>query len=77
MLAFFQTFNLVRIIRLGFGSYLLTDGILHHDFFFGSIGTLLLIQGIFNVGCSAGTCAPSQQNVTADESQEITFEEVK
>lgn len=78
MMAFFQSFTLIRVIRLALGSYILADGIIQKDWLFGAIGILLLAQGVFNLGCASGTCAPTSQTLNnVDTSEEIVFEEVK
>ncbi len=68
--------NLMRIVRFGLALLICYEAILNHDFLFGGIAVMLLIQSVLNIGCcSAGACYVSGKKNTED--KEVIFEEVK
>lgn len=73
----FTGFNWIRFVRLLAGGVALYQGIVSYNTILGAIGVLLLIQGIFNMGCPGLTCGPSYKQTTLSNAEEIKFEEVK
>lgn len=71
------TFNWIRFIRLVAGAVALYQGIFSYNTILGAMGVLLLIQGIFNMGCSGLTCNPPYTQTNLSNTEEIKFEEVK
>lgn len=71
------TFNWVRWIRLVAGAVAFYQGIVSYSVILGGIGVLLLIQGIFNMGCPGFTCSQPYKKTNLSNSEEIKFEEVK
>ena len=67
-----------RILRLVMGAVLLAEGFRSGQGVVFLLAGVLLVQGIFNVGCcgTAG-CASPPIKVTDQAPAEITFEEVK
>lgn len=69
--------NIMRIIRLIFGSGALVQGIPAQNNVLIIMGALLLVQGIFNVGCcGAAGCATTSPTKKAYPVKDVTFEEV-
>lgn len=67
----------MRLVRLLAGGVALYQGIVSYNTILGFIGVLLLIQGIFNMGCPGFTCGPSYKQTNLSNAEEIKFEEVK
>jgi hypothetical protein len=70
-------FNWLRWVRLLAGGIALYQGIVSYNTILGAIGVLLLIQGIFNMGCPLLSCGPSYKQANLSNTDEIKFEEVK
>lgn len=73
----FTGFNWIRLVRLLAGGVALYQGIVSYSTILGGIGVLLLIQGIFNMGCPGLSCSSPYQQTTLSKREEIKFEEVK
>ncbi len=73
----FTGFNWIRLVRLLAGSIALYQGIASYNTILGTIGMLLLIQGIFNLGCPGLTCSQPYTQTNMSNTEEIKFEEVK
>ena len=71
--------NWIRIVRLVFGGAGLVQGISTHNNVLTVIGALLLIQGIFNVGCCGTSCAQGTLNNQSAQKpmEDVQFEEVR
>lgn len=67
----FIGFNWIRWIRLVAGGVALYEGIVSYNTILGAIGVLLLIQGIFNMGCPGFTCNPRYKQTTLSNADEI------
>ena len=74
----FTGWSFMRWLRLAFGIFFMVQGIQTPDTLMGVVGAFFLFTAVTNTGCcGAGRCAaPIQKNAT-DESEEITFEEIK
>jgi len=70
-------FNWVRLIRSLAGTIALYQGVVSYNTILGAVGVLLLIQGIFNMGCSGLTCSEPFKKTNLSNTEEIKFEEVK
>ncbi|HEX4877217.1 MAG TPA: hypothetical protein VFV31_11145 [Chitinophagaceae bacterium] len=70
-------FNWIRLVRLLAGGIALYQGIVSYNTILGVIGVLLLIQGIFNLGCPGLSCSAPYKQTTLSNTDEIKFEEVK
>jgi hypothetical protein len=70
-------FNWIRIVRLVAGGAVIYQAVLMHNTILGVLGAILLLQGIFNVGCLGASCAPPVKRSTSSTTDEIQFEEVK
>lgn len=74
----FSNWNFMRFLRFGLGVFVLVEAIRNYDVTFGIIGSVLLLQTIFNVGCcNGGACYTGKTESTENESKEVVFEEVK
>ncbi|MBX9784250.1 MAG: DUF2892 domain-containing protein [Chitinophagaceae bacterium] len=71
------TFNRIRWIRLVAGAVALYQGIVSYSTILGAMGVLLLIQGIFNMGCPGLSCSQPYRQTNASNAEEIKFEEIK
>ena len=70
--------NWVRILRLAAGAAAVYQAIAAHNTVLGIIGAILLVQGIFNIGCCGTACSTTMlHSKTAPVRGEIKFEEVK
>jgi hypothetical protein len=73
-----KNWDLVRIIRLLFGIMGWVAFIMSHDPIYALIGSLLLIQAVFNMSCGIGGCGyPAYKKTKIPSDQPITFEEIK
>lgn len=75
----FRNWNLMRLIRLGLSVFIIVEAVNNYDVLFGVIGSVLLLQSVFNVGCcSNGACYTGRPDVDdIDVSKEVIFEEIK
>lgn len=69
-------FNWIRLIRLVAGGIALYQGIVSYNTILGAVGVLLLIQGIFNMGCGGASCMPSYKQAASGTANEVQFEEI-
>ena len=67
----------MRWVRLLAGGVALYQGVVSYNTILGVIGVLLLIQGIFNLGCAGFACNPRYKQTTLSNAEEIKFAEVK
>jgi hypothetical protein len=56
------TWNLTRLLRVLFGAVLLVFGIANGDNLTSILAGLILLQGVFNVGCMGGACAVPRES---------------
>lgn len=56
-----RTWNLTRVLRVGFGIAFLIGGIVGAEPFAATIGGFVLLQGLLNVGCGAACAARPEQ----------------
>jgi hypothetical protein len=71
--------NFSRIFRVALGIIAITSAIVRHDTFMGWAGGMILLMGITNTGCLAGSCVTpvvSKKEIQKDP-ETFTFEEVK
>lgn len=58
-----QNWHAMRIIRLVLGAIAIAEFVPTKDWLFLMVGSVFLLQGIFNVGCNgAGACEWSPKN---------------
>ena len=71
--------NFSRIFRVALGTIAIISAIVRHDTFMGWAGGMILLMGLTNTGCFAGSCATPavSKKEIQKESETITFEEVK
>ena len=71
-----KNWNLMRVIRLVFGVYVIVQGVSNRDMSYLLIGTLFTLMPIFNLGCcSTSGCATRTPN-KAGTTEDISYEEV-
>ena len=74
----FKGWNFMRLLRFGLAIYLLIEAIKNYDVMFGVLGSVLLLQAVFNVGCcSGGACYSGKTESNESENKEVIFEEIK
>jgi hypothetical protein len=74
----FAKLNLIRIVRLAMGIWILVVAIPERDWASGLFGSLFLITAIAGVGCCGATaCYPAQNNKMKGDSGRINYEEIK
>ena len=66
-----KNWPLMRIIRVAGGSFLLINGIIDKEYVFVGVGLFILIQGIFNIGCSSGNCANNSCSTTEKKDDKV------
>lgn len=74
--------DLMRWIRMGLGVMIMLDAIKRSDWFMGILALILISQALLNVGCcGVGGCAPSpfssNKPKTQNETEDITYKEIK
>lgn len=68
----------MRFLRLGMGILMMVQSLQMHDKLIGAIAIILLYQALFNKGCcAANVCASPMPKQTSNNTEEISFEEVK
>lgn len=74
----FSNWNFMRFLRFGLAIFLLIEAIKNYDVMFGVLGSVLLLQAVFNVGCcSGGACYTGKTESNKSENKEVIFEEIK
>jgi hypothetical protein len=70
--------NLIRIIRLTAGLYLVFQAVQLHDMLAGFISTILLFQALTNTGCcGVSGCAVPPSTKSSNTTQDVDYEEIK
>lgn len=77
MINYLRSWNLMRVIRLAVGIFIVVQGIIMKEWMFIGLGALFTIMPLLNVGCSVGgTCSrPMVRHM--NEHKETTYTEVK
>ncbi|MFN8276725.1 MAG: hypothetical protein U0T84_04540 [Chitinophagales bacterium] len=75
MIAYFSQWNLMRLIRLAMGIYVLYQGYLVGDKTVLLLGAWFTAMPMFNLGCCGTSCYTPTNTIT--ETREITYEEVR
>lgn len=75
----FSNWNLMRVLRLLLGVFIIGEGVNSHEWFFILLGALFTLMPIFNFGCCANnSCQTSINKGNTDENNDdVIFEEVK
>lgn len=74
----FRNWNFMRAVRMALALFILVEAVVNYDVMFGVVGFVLLLQSVFNVGCcSSGACYTGKVHDVPNDSQEISFEEIK
>lgn len=69
--------SFMRVLRLVLSAFIIVEAVRNYDVLFGVIGSVLLLQAVFNVGCcSNGACYTGIIDDEA-ENKEVVFEEIK
>ena len=73
-----QNWNLIRIVRLAAGGYIVWNALADHQLLLGLMGGFLVIQAILNTGCGAGGCGitPRKQSM-AKPVNDVEYEDVR
>ena len=70
--------NWMRLIRLFLGVLILAEGISSQQWIPGIVGSIFLMQALFNVGCcSIGSCNIANRKIDDTKTEVIQYEEVK
>ena len=74
-----KNWNLIRIIRLMLGIYILIDGVYTRQWIFVVAGALFSLMPLLNIGCCvAGNCDMQPDNRKPEKRDaDIVFEEIK
>lgn len=72
-----KNWNLMRIIRLVFGVYVIVQGVSNRDMSYLLIGSLFTLMPVLNIGCcsTSGCATLNRKNEVTTE--EISYEEVR
>jgi hypothetical protein len=72
-----KNWNLLRVIRLVFGVYVLIQGVYTRDMSYLLIGGLFTLMPVLNIGCcsTSGCATPNRKNEITTE--DISYEEVR
>lgn len=79
MLTVLENWNLMRILRMGMGLWLIYSAFADHQPLLGLMGGLFALQAALNVGCcGGGGCAsPNLRQSSTSLNDEPVYEEVK
>ncbi len=72
-----KNWNVLRVIRLVFGVYVLIQGVYARDMSYLLIGGLFTLMPVLNIGCcsTSGCVTPNRKNEITTE--DISYEEVR
>ncbi|TCD01531.1 hypothetical protein [Pedobacter psychroterrae] len=72
-----KNWNIMRLLRLGMGIFIITQGVLAKEWAFILMGSLLSLMATFNIGCcgTSGCSFPTPKH--KDIGKDITYEEIK
>lgn len=81
MINWFKKITFVQILRIALGSYLVVEAFnassVNSAILLGLGAVILLIQGVFNIGCcGVSGCASPQKKQNVTNAKEISYEEV-
>jgi len=74
-----NNWNMMRILRLGMGLFIISQGILAQEWLLMVMGSVFSILAVLNIGCY-GTSAcntPIPKDNKSIAAEEITYEEIK
>ena len=78
MIIEYRNWDFMRIIRLLFGILGMVAFAMSGELIYALIGSVMLIQVIFNMGCSAGGCGyPQYKRAKDSHTDHVVFEEIK
>ena len=72
-----KNWNLMRVIRLVFGVYVIVQGVSNRDMSYLLIGTLFTLMPIFNIGCCSTSGCATRTTSKAGTTEDISYEEVR
>lgn len=76
MKTYFSSWNILRVLRLVAGVFIIGQGIVTRDWIFAGAGVLFSLMPIFNIGCCAASGCKTPVRKTGN-TEEITYEEVR
>lgn len=72
-----SNWNIMRLLRLAMGVFVVWQGVLAHEWALVVMGCIFSLLAIFNIGC----CGTAACNIAAksqkSQNKDITFEEIK
>lgn len=73
--------TLTRVLYLAMGTYIVVQSVLEQQWIGILLGGYFASMGLFAFGCAAGNCemnySDSRKNQSAEDFEEVVFEEVK
>lgn len=76
---FLKNWNVMRVLRLGMGVFIISQGVLAQEWALIAMGGIFSVLAVLNIGC-CGTSAcktPTIKSNKAIVTEEITYEEIK
>lgn len=77
MKALLHNWNIMRIIRLALGIFIVYEGINTEDWMLASLGGFFSLMPIFNIGCCGVSACNTNYSETQTDLDNTTYEEVK
>ncbi len=77
MKKYFKNWNIIRILRLVVGLFVVVQGALTREWMFVFLGGLFALMPLMNVGCAASGCQTSRSKNTKENKDEIHYDEIK
>lgn len=76
MKRYLQSWNLMRILRLGIGLLVVGQGIYAGDYLFVLLGGLFALMPLLNVGCGSSASCPTYIPRSTKKIEDTTYEDI-
>lgn len=73
----FKNWNVMRILRLAMGVFIITQGIMANEWILTIMGGIFSLLAIFNMGCCGTSTCGRPIKIRKNQIEEVSFEEVK
>lgn len=74
---YLKNWNIIRLLRLIVGIFVVIQGIIAREWMFVFLGGLFALMPLMNVGCGTSGCQTPRYKNTKKEQDETHYEEIK
>lgn len=77
MKRYLRNWNLMRILRLGMGIFIIVQGIMEKEWLLVGLGSLFSLMPLLNIGCCCASGCNTPVRKSNKKLEDISYEEVR